>query len=128
MQRFLLIKSSQEKSQVTEKERMQISDCKISITVITGWDFILDSMVCYGRLKANGQHMVLHSKSRSGIHKLCLSFIKSLVRIDIWGNHSERLYLRGEPMSLPSDLHKNHFSPLEEKVGYTDLAKRYFLV
>lgn len=85
MQRFLLIKSSQEKSQVTENERMQISDCKISITVSTGWDFILDSMVCYGRLKANGQHVVLHSKSRSRIHKLCLSFIKSLVRIDIWG-------------------------------------------
>lgn len=89
MYSFLLIKSSQEKKNLHKKslKSQKMNRCK-SLTVKPEWQLpwvgTLGSVACYGRLRAKGQP-VLHSKSSSGIHRLCLSSIKSLVRIEIWG-------------------------------------------
>lgn len=67
----------------SENKEIQISsDCKIRITAINGRNFLSNGVLHYARLRTEGQSVLIRNPEAEFTSP---SFIKSLVRIEVWG-------------------------------------------
>lgn len=102
------------KSQKVNRSRSP--DYKTGVTAIRGWNFMLDGA---NYVSQGLKWKVNTSPIQNGIHKRSSPFIKSLVRIEIWGKSLEEI----RPGRWRQVARGGH--PGEGRAGHTNLARKY---